>query len=78
MLMFLVETSSEQNDSLARYHNIENLAPEKDGIGLFKKNSFLPTRRSSLFEWCLGLLLGNGSDDGYWLLRIKSVVQSPG
>jgi hypothetical protein len=32
MLMFLVESSSEQKDSLARYH-IENLAPEKDGIG---------------------------------------------
>lgn len=30
--MFLVESSSEQKDSLARYH-IANLAPEKDGIG---------------------------------------------
>ena len=32
LMIFLVETSSEQKDSLARYH-IENLAPEKDGIG---------------------------------------------
>jgi hypothetical protein len=51
--------------SLARYH-IENLAPEKDGIGtnyiidISVQVFSLTTRRSSLFE-CLGLL-GNGSD----------------